>query len=96
MNFALALVLYHWPKDNLIVSNDTREISYITIKLYTTEISGFKIVVNNKNISERWCKSVNNAGIPGEKELRVLLTGVDLSTFWLVLQMLYHWAKGDS
>ena len=41
------VVLYHWPKDNLIVSNVTREISYITIKLYTTEISGFKIVVNN-------------------------------------------------
>ena len=40
-------MLYHGPKDNLIVSNVTREISYITIKLYTTEISGFKIVVNN-------------------------------------------------
>ena len=41
------LMLYRWPTDNLIVSNATREISYMTTKLYTTAISSFKIVVNN-------------------------------------------------
>ena len=41
------LMLYHWPTDNLIVSNATRDISYMTTKLYTTAIDSFKIVVNN-------------------------------------------------
>ena len=41
------LMLYHWPTDNLIVSNATRDVSYMTTKLYTTAIDSFKIVVNN-------------------------------------------------
>ena len=31
-----------------------------------------------------------------EKEIRVLLLGVEPKTFQLLVRMLYHWATGDS
>ena len=34
---------------------------------------------------ERWCYSVHDAGVIGEKELRVLRTGVEPTTFQLVV-----------
>ena len=49
----------------------------------------------NKWITERDVFSVSDAdGL--EDKLRVLLTGVEPMTFWLLVQMLYHWVTGDS
>ena len=31
-----------------------------------------------------------------EKKIRVLLSGVEPKTFRLLVQLLYHWATGDS
>ena len=43
-------------------------------------------------LSERSCYSVNDRGILGEKELRVLQIGVEPTTLWLILWLLYHCA----
>ena len=43
-------------------------------------------------LSERSCYSVNDRGKLGEKELRVLQIGVEPTTLWLILWLLYHCA----
>ena len=40
--------------------------------------------------------SVNDTGILGKKKIRVLLSGVEPTTFLLLVRMLYHRATGDS
>ena len=43
-------------------------------------------------LSERSCYSVNDRGKLGEKELRVLQIGVEPTTLWSILWLLYHCA----
>ena len=39
--------------------------------------------------------SISGTG-DSEKKIRVFPTGVEPMTFWLLVQILYHWATGDS